>query len=72
MSIHFAEGTTTVLICLYYLGVFALDLNSRQMREVNFNKTFDNHDVLPYVSFYIPDIAKGKLPCDEDATIHPS
>ncbi|CAN6196745.1 unnamed protein product [Urochloa humidicola] len=75
-SIHFAEGTSTVLlICLslYDLGgVFALDLNSRQMREVNFNKTFDNHDVLPYMSFYIPDLAKGKLHRDEDATIHPS
>ncbi|CAL5034606.1 unnamed protein product [Urochloa decumbens] len=60
-TIHFAEGTNTVFLCLYNLGVFTLDLNSRQVREVNFNKTCD-HDVLPYVSFYIPaDFAKGKL-----------
>ncbi|CAL5078016.1 unnamed protein product [Urochloa decumbens] len=55
MSIHFAEGTSTVLLCFNFLGVFTLDLNSRQLREVNFNKTCDN-DMLPYVNFYIPGI----------------
>ncbi|CAL5077111.1 unnamed protein product [Urochloa decumbens] len=57
MSIHFAEGTSsTVLLCFNFLGVFTLDLNSRQLREVNFNETCDSDVMLPYVSFYIPGI----------------
>ncbi|CAL4974151.1 unnamed protein product [Urochloa decumbens] len=59
-TIHFAEGTDTILLYLHSFGIFALDLNSRQLRTVNFNKTCDDN-ILPYVSFYIPDLAKGKL-----------
>ncbi|CAL5091731.1 unnamed protein product [Urochloa decumbens] len=55
-TIRFAEGTNTVLLGLYGIGVFTLDLNSRQLREVNFNETCGKNCMLPYVSFYIPGI----------------
>ncbi|CAL4903472.1 unnamed protein product [Urochloa decumbens] len=71
--IRFAEGTDTVLFSLHnYIdwGVFTLDLKSRQVRKVS-----DRWDceILPYVSFCTPDLAKNKLcHCDEDARIRPS
>ncbi|KAG2588109.1 hypothetical protein PVAP13_5NG223962 [Panicum virgatum] len=61
--IRFAEGTNTILFSLYnYIdrGVFTLDLKSRQVRKVGETCGY-RIDILPYMSFYTPDLAKGKL-----------
>ncbi|RCV09333.1 hypothetical protein SETIT_2G019100v2 [Setaria italica] len=57
-TIRFVEGTNTVLLCLGNndrdrdLGVFTLNLKSRQVTQVA--ERWDD-DVLPYTSFYAPD-----------------
>ncbi|XP_025819368.1 uncharacterized protein LOC112895608 [Panicum hallii] len=59
--IRFAQETNTVLFSLDdYIdqGVFALDLNSRQVTKVGETRAYHT---LPYMSFYTPDLAKGKL-----------
>ncbi|PUZ57183.1 hypothetical protein GQ55_5G412900 [Panicum hallii var. hallii] len=59
--IRFAQETNTVLFSLDdYIdqGVFALDLKSRQVTKVGETRAYN---ILPCMSFYTPDLAKGKL-----------
>ncbi|CAL5077092.1 unnamed protein product [Urochloa decumbens] len=52
--IGFAEGTYTIFISTN-VGIFALDLKSRQVRKVGTRRAY--FPILPYMSFYTPSLA---------------
>uniref|UniRef100_A0A0D9WX99 F-box domain-containing protein n=1 Tax=Leersia perrieri TaxID=77586 RepID=A0A0D9WX99_9ORYZ len=56
--VGFTECTRTIFI-LSDVGVFAIELKSGQVKKVGDSKPYII--VLPYMSFYTPDLAKGKL-----------
>ncbi|TVU40721.1 hypothetical protein EJB05_14194, partial [Eragrostis curvula] len=57
--IGLVEGTQTIFIYSPRVGIFTLDLNSRQVKKLGRGGFYYN--ILPYSSFYIPDLAKGRL-----------
>uniref|UniRef100_K3YLA2 F-box domain-containing protein n=1 Tax=Setaria italica TaxID=4555 RepID=K3YLA2_SETIT len=52
----FIEGTDTIIISAN-VGVFAIMLNSREVRKLD--DTRPDYAIVPYKSFYTPDLAKG-------------
>ncbi|XP_039793086.1 uncharacterized protein LOC120659091 [Panicum virgatum] len=53
------EGTDTIFIRgARRAGVFTLDLKSRKVKKVG--EEVDNYPILPYTSFYTPDLVKGQ------------
>ncbi|EES15051.1 hypothetical protein BDA96_07G149700 [Sorghum bicolor] len=56
--IGFQEGTDTIFISID-MDVFAVMLRSEQVKKVG--KTGSKYAMAPYVSFYTPDLAKGRL-----------
>ncbi|CAL5091710.1 unnamed protein product [Urochloa decumbens] len=55
----YAEGTSIIFVSTG-IGNYMFDLKSMQIKNIGEGRTLE--DVLPYMSFFIPDCARGELP----------